>query len=676
MGRSGLGGGRQSIVATLAWATAAGLLLLAGGTAIALAQPLTPRPLPASTRILDIDGRQIGRMGPVNRENVAPDEIPGFLKRAVIDTEDRDFYRNPGIDGRAIARAALTDLRARRFVQGGSTITQQLARNLYLSPRRTLLRKAVEAIDALRLTRTLTKDEILALYLNDAYFGEGAYGVEAAARTYFGRGVRELAPPDLALLAGLLRAPSADDPRLNPGAALLRRREVLSRMVAAGDLTPGAAHAVGGAPLALAPRRAAGSYALDAARHELKTTAPEAYQAILSGVPHTVRLTLSSALQDEAEAAVRTAVSGLPPHTEAALVAVDPRDGAIRALVGGSHYVPGAFDAALDGARPVASTFKPVIWAEALRRGWSLSSRLPNAPVTFRGEGQTDYRPQDGIPSVAPTLSLREALARSDNWAALRLMHWLGPNAVRTLARDLGWRGELPSDLTVALGSASAPPVVLARIYSAFANGGAAVTPHLIQAIDRRVVAHARRPVLSPVTAYLVTDALQSVATAGTARGSGLPAGVGAKTGTGESGRDGWLVAVSPRLVVAGWVGGPSPLAGDGAHTAGVMVSGFLRKAGTLGTFAPPPGITHLVVSERTGLLPNGVDPVTTEVFAAGREPRAVSPLPVPARVDPAHTEPPDLGDDGEERSSPVEEIWRELFGRRFGEKRGAGVRT
>lgn len=676
MARNGLGSGGRSIAAMLAWATAAGLLLLAGGTAIALAQPLTPRPLPASTRVLDIDGRQIGRMGPVNRENMAPDEIPDFLKRAVIDTEDRDFYRNPGIDGRAIARAALTDLRTGRFVQGGSTITQQLARNLYLSRRRSFLRKAVEAIDALRLTRTLKKDEILALYLNDAYFGEGAYGVEAAARTYFGRGAGELAPSDLALLAGLLRAPSADDPRQNPEAALLRRREVLSSMVASGDLTPRAARFLGNAPLALAPRRAAGSYAMDATRRELKRTDPATYQAILSGVPHTVRLTLSSALQDEAEAAVRATVSRLPPHTEAALVAIDPKDGAIRSLVGGSRYAPGAFDAALDGARPVASTFKPVIWAEALRRGWSLSSRLPNAPVTFRGKGETDYRPRDGIPSTAPTLSLREALARSDNWAALRLMHWLGPGAVRTLARDLGWRGELASDLSVALGSASAPPVVLAGVYSAFANGGAAVTPHLIQAIDQRVVPHARRPVLNPVTAYLVTDALQSVATSGTARAIGLPAGVGAKTGTGENGNDGWLIAISPRLVVAGWVGGPAPLAGDGAHTAGVMVSSFLRKAGPLGTFTPPPGITHLVVSGRTGLLPNGVDPVTTEVFAAGREPRAVSPLPVPSRVDPAHEEPPELGDDGEERSSPIEEIWRELFGRRFGERRGAGVRT
>lgn len=593
---------------------------------VALARPLVPAPLPAASPVTDDEGREVGAWGPLDRESVAPADIPTFLRKAVVATEDRSFYQNPGVDARALVRAALVDLRLGRIAEGGSTITQQLARNLYLTPRRSLARKLRETALALRLTRSLPKDEILALYLNDAYFGEGAYGIEAASEAYFNRPVRELEPAQAALLAGLLRAPSADDPYRHPKRALERRRAVLEGMVEAGMLVPERARTLEAEPLRLARPPAGDGWVLSAARRELSYRHPHIAREVEAGRAHPVALTIDAHLQEAAEKAVDHAARRFGGGTDMALVAMDPRDGAIRALVGGRRWTRGAFDAATEGRRPVASTFKPILFASALEDGLTPATRLPNTALHLVGREGRPYTPASLSLGGRKEISLREALAASSNWAALRLMERVGPSRVRDLAARLGFEGKLPPDLTLALGSASASPLMVARVYSAFANGGWRVTPHMIQSLDGVHLSAPRASVLPRGIAYLTTDLLRTVATSGTAQDLGLPPGVAAKTGTGDGRRDGWIVLLTPRLVVAAWVGG-RVLPGDGSHTAGPIAKEVLLASGEHPGWEIPPEVVQVEVSAKDGLLPNGVDPTVAEVFLRGTEPTAVSPV-------------------------------------------------
>jgi penicillin-binding protein 1A len=577
--------GRRAVMG-VALSALAGLAVVAAaagpGVATALATPMAPAHLAYATLVTDAAGRPLAWVGPQLRRPLAPTDVPPFLRRAVVATEDRTFDRNPGLDVVGLARAAWHDLRAHRLVEGGSGITQQLARTLYLGQGRTLSRKVEEAVLALRLTRRYTKDEILAAYLSAVYFGHGAYGAAAAAETYFARPLQDLTPGELALLAGLPQAPSRLDPLLHPEAALARRRQVLASMVRAGFLRPAEARRLAAeTPRLACPRTGRrGAAVADAALAELRRLRPDLAEAVGRGVPLTVVTTIDRGRQMAVESALRR----LGP-VDAAGVVLDALTGRIEALVGGVDDGPGRFNRALYARRPLASLAKPIVYAAALEsRRFTLASRVDDADTTFP-DGRGGYRPRNyGGVHEGPT-TLRHALASSNNIAAVRLLNEVGLGRAVRLAERLGLR-DFGHDLTAALGTASVSPLEVAAAYAAFADYGLRPAPYLVAEVRdaHGQVVYRREPefrrALAPAVAYLVADALLSVPKEGTAKGLGLD-GLAVKTGTSDGRRDVWMAAFDPQRVAVVWAGREGGFDGPAAKVLGPVVRA-LRQAGVL----------------------------------------------------------------------------------------------
>ncbi len=533
-----------------------GLVLLAGAAAVlAVGLPDIDRVLAEPRRpgiaVLAADGAPLANFGEVYGAWIAPDDLPPVLVDAVLSIEDRRFYRHFGLDPWGLLRAAAVNLAAGRVAQGGSTLTQQIAKNVFLTPERTLRRKVQEALLALWLERRYSKDELLAAYLNRVYLGAGCFGVEAAARRYFGKPARELGLAEAAMLAGLPKAPSRYAPTRDPKAARGRAAAVLDAMVAAGRLDAAAAAAAKAMPAAARSGGGGGG-----ARYFADWVADRASGFV--GPPRddlAVRTTLDRAAQAAAEAAMRAA--DLPPGAQAALVAMTP-DGAVRAMVGGLSYADSQFNRAAQARRQPGSAFKLAVFAAALADGMAADDVVDDSPVTVDGWTPRNY---GGV--YRGPVTLTDAFAHSSNAAAVRLAERAGRRAVRSMARRLGLSGPLPEGPSLALGAGEVTLLELAAAYAAPANAGRAAIPHgILEIRDRSGAALYRRSgsgpgrVLSPRVAAALDRMLAAVVREGTGRRAAPESGPAAgKTGTSQDSRDAWFVGYRPGLVAGVWVG-------------------------------------------------------------------------------------------------------------------------
>ncbi len=537
------------------------------------------------------DGATLARFGDLYGPPVAVGELPAHLKQAVLATEDRRFYSHFGLDPLALARASLANLRARRIVQGGSTLTQQLAKNVFLTPKRTLKRKVQELLLALWLERKFTKDEILTIYLNRVYLGAGAYGVEAAARRYFGKSSRDVTLSEAAMLAGLLKAPSRYAPTRDLARARARGRQVLAGMVDAGYITPAEARGAAKKPATIVRARRAGRgsrYFADWVFDRVSGYAGPGAGDIV------VVTTLDASLQRAAEEAVEWALAGDGARRRvgpAALVALAP-DGAVRAMVGGRDYGASQFNRATQALRQPGSAFKLFVYLAALEAGLSPDDVVEDAPLTIDGWSPRNY---DG--RYAGAVTVREALARSINTVAVRVADQVGPGGVIEVARRLGITSRLGADASLALGTSEVTLIELTAAYAALANRGRGVWPHgirEIRAADGAVLyrragsgpgrAVARRPLRQMV------DMLRSVVTEGTGRAAALPFPVAGKTGTSQDSRDAWFVGFTRDLIAGVWLGNDNRAPMKGVTGGGLPARLWARfmKAALAGTAVRP----------------------------------------------------------------------------------------
>ena len=495
------------------------------------------------------NGQVIATSGDIYGDILRLADMPASLPAALIAIEDRRFRSHWGLDVVGLARATWVNLTTGRVVQGGSTITQQLAKNLFLTPARSFRRKVQEALLAVWLEQRFSKDEILEIYLNRVYLGAGAYGVDAAARLYFGISARRLEVWQSAILAGLPRAPSRLNPRANPGGAVARGVEVLDAMVEAGAIRPGSAAALAEAmAFPRPPSRDAGWFA-DWAQDDLAARFPGSADLVL-------RSTLDAGLQATVEARLETLLAGAGAQagvTQGAVIAMETETGAVRAMVGGREYRTSPFNRAVQARRQPGSAMKAFVFLAALEAGASTEDMVSDAPVVLG-----NWSPGNGAWRARGEITLEEAFAHSVNGAAVRLMQRAGgPRAVAAVATRLGLAGPHPRDGSIALGTGEASLMELVAAYAAFANGGMRVVPHALRearAGGQPVPVPAATPVraLEPGQAAAMRRMLEAVVSRGTGRAAGRGAG---KTGTTQDFRDAWYVGFDRGLVLGVWLG-------------------------------------------------------------------------------------------------------------------------
>jgi penicillin-binding protein 1A len=542
------------------WAIIIGSLLIAY---FALTLPDTDHLTVAERRpsitILADDGSLLANFGDLFGRPLRLKEMSPYLPKAVIATEDRRFYSHFGIDPVGMLRAAVSDLRARHIVQGGSTITQQLAKILFLTPERRLARKIRETLLALWLERRFSKDEILEIYLNRVYLGAGTYGVDAAAHRYFGKSAAKLSLYESAVIAGLLKAPTRYNPSRDRDLAAERAGQVLDNMVEAGFITPAEAAATelkGGTDLAVAGRPGS-RYFADWVADQLRDFAGTAVDGI--GRDLVVRTTLDPQLQEEAEAAIAgiLAQHGATDRVgEGALVALAP-DGAVRAMVGGRDYGKSQFNRATQAQRQPGSAFKPFVYLAGLEAGLRPEDRFVDMPVRIG-----NWQPHDYVRRYQGPMTLAEGLAQSINTIAVQVAERAGIGHVITTANRLGITSQLAHDASIALGTGEVNLLELTSAYAPFANGGNGVVAYGISEIrDSAGKLVYRRegsgvgPVVAPELVGMMNRMLEGVIAHGTGKTAALPRPAAGKTGTTQDYRDAWFIGYTAQLVAGVWFG-------------------------------------------------------------------------------------------------------------------------
>ena len=534
-------------------------LALAGVIALVWLARDLPRPetaLDAARRpgltLQDRAGTPFATYGDVVGEPLRLSDLPRYLPAAAIAVEDRRYYAHHGIDLIGIARALYINIRAGHLVQGGSTITQQVAKNLFLTNARTMRRKVQEFMLTVWLERTFTKTEILEIWLNRVYLGSGAWGVDAAARMYFGVSARQLNLWQCAVLAGLPRAPSRFNPRTDPSAATIRAREVLAAMAETGVISKPDADAAA-AQIAFPPRPATAGWFADWIADNAQAVIPANADAIL-------RTTLDIRLEAIAESRLAALLDGAGTPAGAgqgAIIILDATTGAVRAMVGGRDYRTSPFNRAVAARRQPGSAFKPIIWLAAMERGLSPDDQVLDAPIRIG-----TWSPQNFDGSFHGQVTLEDALAQSLNTASVRLAQQAGgPRAVIAMARRIGIASALPEDLTIALGTGEVGVLELAGAYATIFNGGHLVVPNGIEAAtaDRRPVLIARalpERALDADRAAAMVRMLTAVVARGSGRAAAIPGrNVAGKTGTTQDSRDAWFVGEVGNTVIAIWLG-------------------------------------------------------------------------------------------------------------------------
>ena len=702
-------------------------------------QLLSYRP-PVATRIFAEDGTLIGEFYVERRYVVPLEAVPAHVRLAFLAAEDADFYSHPGIDPVGIGRAVLTNLLAKQVVQGGSTITQQVVKTLLLTPERSFERKVKEMILAFRLETKLSKDDILYLYLNQIYFGAGAYGIEAAARTFFDKGVEELTLAEAALLAGLPQRPSAYDPQRYPKRSHARKAYVLERMRAERFISEEEYAAASREELVIRPRRPATSIAAPWYVEHVRRLLEERYggtaaaqlglrvyaavdlemqriaeEALRNGLRALDRrqgyrgpqrkldprkidafLAREAATRSPADPLlhavvvgvratgleVRTAwergfvpaavlswgqsrlaptqfaigdviavrretipADGVPrfaldqePQVQGALVAIDPYTGQVKAMVGGYDFGRSQFNRVVQARRQPGSAIKPFIFAAAIDHGFTPTSVVLDAPISFPGGARGRlWTPRNFGNRYYGPVQLRTALARSLNTVTVRLVDQIGLDTTRDYLQRLGFSRPLPRNLSLALGSAEVSPLELTAAYGVFATLGKRFEPLFITAVTDRdgtplEFGHTRprfERVMSAATAYVLTSMLQSVVERGTGqRAAAVDRPAAGKTGTTNDMHDAWFVGFTPDLIAGVWVGFDADRSlGDnetGGRAAAPIWADFMKRAlegRPVVDFPVPAGVTFAQVDPRSGLraVPGG--DARLEVFVRGSEP-------------------------------------------------------
>jgi penicillin-binding protein 1A len=600
------------------WALVLGLWIVIGAVASFAFVAATLPPIqslevpkrPPTVEIVGIDGRALVSRGEMSGTDVPLKQLPPYLPKAFIAIEDRRFTQHIGIDPFGLARAALANVLRRHVSQGGSTITQQLAKNLFLTQERTVWRKMQELVLALWLERKLSKSEILELYLNRVYFGSGAYGVEAAAQRYFGKPAAQLKVAEAAMLAGLVKSPSRLAPSRNPNGAERRAQTVLMAMADCGFITEAAAKTALAQPARAVKPPAAGSinYVADWIMDVLDDLVGRVEQDLV------IETSIDPALQAAAEKTLsdELALKGQKLDvSQGAVIAVTP-EGAVRALVGGKNYGESQYNRAVAAKRQPGSAFKPFVYLTALERGLTPDTMREDKPIAIKG-----WKPENYNREYHGAVTLTQALASSLNTVSVRLTLEFGPVAVARTAYRLGIASKLETNPSLALGTSEVSLIELVSAYAPFANGGNAVAAHVVERVRTRdgKVLFARAPqnlgrIIDPRYVAMMNVMMRETLASGTARNAQLPGWPAAgKTGTSQDFRDAWFIGYTSHLVTGVWLGNDdsSPMkkaTGGGlpveiwsrvmrsAHQ-GVPVAGLPGVAGgaSLASAVPPAGV-------------------------------------------------------------------------------------
>jgi len=559
-----------------------GLVVLAIAVGVAVSQlpdyeELTRRDnLGQMIRVRASDGTVLVSMGPNLGRWLAYDDIPPTMKSAMIAVEDRRFRGHIGVDPIGMARSFKVRFETGSWRQGGSTITQQLARNIFLTNSRTFGRKVKEGILALALERKFSKNQILELYLNRVYFGGGAYGIDAASRTFFGHGAERLSLGEAAIVAGLVKAPSNYSPTADVEAARGRAGVVLNSMVENGFVSAGAAASVDPATIRVQPatKQNSARYFTDWALPQLDTLIDETSE------PIDVWTTLDVGMQSAADRAIN---ANAPAGAQGALVALD-RDGAVRAMIGGRDYVDSIYNRATQAERQPGSAFKLFVYLSALEAGMKPTDTIVDEPFEIDG-----WRPRNSTRTHLGPVTLREAFSRSINTVSAKIGAQLGFGTIADMAHRFGIGGKISTYPSMVLGTSDVRLIDMTRAFASVANRGVSVMPYAIRKVvtseGRLLYQHDRsegRVLVAPWVAAGMTDLLQSAVLSGTGRAANIGRPVAGKTGTTTSNKDGWFVGFSSGITTGVWMGKDNarPVAGLQGGTAPARAfADFMRVA-------------------------------------------------------------------------------------------------
>ncbi|UCF77919.1 MAG: PBP1A family penicillin-binding protein [Candidatus Eiseniibacteriota bacterium] len=616
------------------------------------------------TEVYDINGEIIHEFFKENRSLVPLQRVPQHLIDGIIVVEDRQFRSHWGIDIFGICRAAMKNVFAGRVRQGGSTITMQLARNLFLTHERTMRRKVKEAVLALRIERMYSKDEILEMYLNQIYFGEGAYGVQAASRIFFAKDVDELKLPECALLAGLLRNPGEYSPRHHPEGALKRRNLVLNLMLEEILIGQDEHEAALEAPLGVTASKSRANYApyfVELVRQylserygtnqiyegglkvyttldlQLQKVAEELFEVHLCELEK-MRKYPQQHCPQESQAQQAPDGENFTAYVQGAMIALDARKGYVKAMIGGRDFEDSPFNRAVQAKRQPGSAFKPFVFVAAIDNGFNPCDIVIDEPVTFVGGDGKDWSPQNYDLDFKGPMTLRYALQQSVNVPAVKLLRTLGPTTVAAYARRMGLRSRIENVLSIALGTSEVTLLELTSAFGVLANQGIRAEPIMVLKVTdkqgrvlERNATHTEEA-LNEQTCYLVTSMMRSVVDHGTAFGArarGFYAPAGGKTGTTDDFTDAWFVGFTPELTVGVWVGfdkkktlGPAM---TGTRVALPIWTDIMLDASKLYEFTDfprPPDVIDVEICTESGLLAlDGCPKRSMEVFRSGEQP-------------------------------------------------------
>lgn len=601
-------------------------ILLAVAVAISMAslptyEQMMRTPNGQSILVKSADGAALVSVGPSYGEWLRYDEIPQTMRDAMVAVEDRRFWGHPGVDPIGTARSVMVRLQRGYWAQGGSTITQQLARNIFLNNNKNFARKGREAVLALALEQRFTKKQILGLYLNRVYFGGGAYGIDAASRKFFGHSARRLSLEEASIIAGLVKAPSRYAPSSDPRLAKARAKTVIDLMAETGKISEAEAQRADLGTLAFAPqpRQNDVRYFTDWVLDQLDDLTDERAEPLI------VTTTLLPGMQRAAEVAIK---GETPEGAQGALVAMST-DGAVRAMVGGVDYVSSIYNRAVVAQRQAGSAFKLFVYLTAFENGVEPDDIVVDQPVTYG-----DWSPRNDVHGYIGETTVRDAFARSINTVAVQLAARVGFDAVAETARRFGITTKVDTFPAMALGTSSVRPIELTAAYASVARGGVQVIPYAITRVETQSgkvlfnrEPEAPRQLVQPSSAAKMTDLLQAVVTSGTGRAAQIGRPIAGKTGTTQSNKDGWFLGFTGDLTAGVWMGRDdnkrvAGLAGGRAPTRAFAT--FMRAA----TKGMPAEALNTEISADTestepdaevyGLSPNGTDETPDDPAATG----------------------------------------------------------
>ncbi len=517
-----------------------------------------------SSFVYSADGKVLAEFYLERRNFIQHYDIPGIVKKAFIAIEDQRFYSHPGVDLIGILRALYRDIMAKSIVEGGSTITQQLTKMLFLNPERSLARKIKEAVISVQIEKRYTKDEILGMYLNKAYFGARAYGIEAATQTYFGKPISDVTIAEAAMLAGLQRAPATYSPFKNSEKTSLRRQLVLRKMLENGFISTEEYRLANEEPLPTAPhhRKYEAPYFVETVRQQLEARYGDKLYTSGLRIYSTIDYSLQKIAEDAVKDGIALAEKRVKPGVQAALIVIDPRDGDIKALVGGTDFWETQFNRATLALRQPGSAFKPFVYATALETGMSTDDEILDEPISFPGATpDSTWSPKNYDNRFHGYVPLKTAIALSLNSATVRLAHDIGIQKIIALARRCGIRSTLQPYLPIALGASDVTLLDLTSAYGVFATGRRTDTRTYTRILNRdgvplEEVHPSSEEVLPQETMDKMKELLRAVVESGTAvKAKELNRMVYGKTGTTNEFSDAWFIGFDDKLVVGVWVG-------------------------------------------------------------------------------------------------------------------------